>query len=239
MEHPWYGRSETFYGTGLPARRIVSYAASFGSQDARWGLHPWWAEKLTRFHALSVRDENSRAMVQAATGIEPELVLDPCLQFPRGPAAEPAAARAYVAVYGHNFPAWYAERVRAWASARKLSLISIGYRTEWADEQRLDADAESFRQLIAGAEAVATNFFHGCVFALLGRRPFACAASPYRMNKLRDLLHSLGAGAHLTREGDGPTRFDSLLGNPLDPAIDENLAQLRQRSARFLDHVLA
>jgi hypothetical protein len=239
MEHPWYGSREIFYGTGLPAARIVSYAASFGSQEARWGLHPWWADKLRAFSALSVRDENSRAMVKGATGIDPELVLDPCLQFPPETGSEAADETPYVALYGHSFPAWYAERVRAWAGRRGLRLISIGYRNAWADEQRLDAGPEDFRRTIARSAAVATNFFHGCVFALLHRRPFASAGSRYRMNKVRDLLHSLDAAAHLTSEADGAERFEALLGQPLAPAIETRLAALRRSSSRFLDHALA
>ena len=40
---------------------------------------------------------------------------------------------------------------------------------------------------MAAAESVATNFFHGCIFALLNNKPFACVGSAYRSNKLRGL----------------------------------------------------
>jgi hypothetical protein len=36
---------------------------------------------------------------------------------------------------------------------------------------------------MARAEAVATNFFHGCVFALLNDTPFVCETSAYRRNR--------------------------------------------------------
>lgn len=237
MRHPWYGGKAIFYGEGVRARRLASYAASFGNHDASEGLHEWWADGLRRFDAISVRDDNARAMVRNALGIEPTLVLDPCLQFPPqvAPAQEPES---YAAVYGHNFPERYARGVRDWADRRGVKLISIGYRNDWADEQRIDAGPDDFAALIAGSQAVATNFFHGTVFALLNARPFAAVTSTYRSNKLRDLMSKLGGEAHLISETDGADRFDTLLGTPLDPAITQRIAALRVQSSAFLDHVL-
>jgi hypothetical protein len=236
MRHPWYGGKAIFYGEGIKAKRLASYAASFGNHDASEGLHEWWADRLRRFDAISVRDDNARAMVRDAIGVEPTLVLDPCLQFPPkvAPAVEPSP---YAAVYGHNFPDWYAQAVRAWADRRGIRLISIGYRNDWADEQRIDAGPDDFAALIAGAQAVATNFFHGTVFALLNARPFAAVTSAYRSNKLRDLMSKLGGEAHLVGEQDDAGRFDTLLGTPLDPAIARRIDTLRVQSNAFLDHV--
>src|SRR5688572_26489918 len=81
FHHPWYGGCPLFFGSGLRADRLTAYAGSFGNYDAAEGLGPEWAERLRRFAAISVRDENSRALVATALTQEPELVLDPCLQF--------------------------------------------------------------------------------------------------------------------------------------------------------------
>ncbi|HEY6916334.1 MAG TPA: polysaccharide pyruvyl transferase family protein [Allosphingosinicella sp.] len=238
MRHPWYGGKPIFYGVGLRARRFASYAASFGNHNAAEDLGGWWADRLRGFSAISVRDENSRIMVRHALNIEPELVLDPCLQFPPALAApEPDDAAPYVAIYGHGFPAWYEEAVRYFARRRGYRLLSIGYRNDWADAQHIDAGPEEFARLIAGSAAVATNFFHGCVFALLNGKPFACASSFYRANKVRDLMHTVGSDAHLAGEED-VGRIDALLDGPLDPAIASRIDGLRSRSSRYLDHVL-
>jgi Polysaccharide pyruvyl transferase len=240
QHHPWYRGYSLFYGAGLNARRLVSYAASFGNHDASDGLDDGSAANLRAFAAISVRDDNSRRLVRDALGAEPELVLDPCLQFP--PTVEPngeAAEPAYVAVYGHSFPAWFGLAVRDWATSRGLRLLSIGYRNDWADEQRIAAGPEEFARLIAQAAAVATNFFHGCVFALLNRKPFACVSSDYRSNKVRDLMRSVGTEARLVTEAAGPSIYAELLDPPLDPAIADRLAVLRRQSDRYLDHALA
>jgi Polysaccharide pyruvyl transferase len=238
LRHPWYGGRAIFYGAGLRAGRLVSYAASFGNHDASDGLDGWWAGKLRDFAAISVRDENSRTLVRGALGTEPDLVLDPCLQFPRVIGACKATPDApYAVVYGHGFPDWFKQAARRWADARRYRLVSIGYRNDWADEQRITADPEEFAGLMAGAAAVATNFFHGCVFALLNTKPFACPPSSYRSNKVRDLTQALGAGKHLVADGAGD--FEPAMDEPPTPAILGRIAELRQRSDRYLDHALA
>src|SRR3546814_6421663 len=87
----------------------------------------------------------------------------PCLQFPGPAARRGASGEGYVALYGHNFPEWLCLSVRHWARARGLPIRSIGYRNDWAAEQWLEAGPLEFAELMAGADAVVTNLFHGCV----------------------------------------------------------------------------
>src|SRR3546814_15675882 len=98
-------------------------------------------------------------------------------------------------------------------------LLSIGYRNDWADEQHITAGPEDFARIMAQSAAVATNFFHGCVFALLNAKPFVCASSPYRFNKVRDLAHAVGAEKHLVAEDAADSHYASLLEEGLNPAI--------------------
>lgn len=186
LSHPWYARCGLFYGDGLQARRLVSYAASFGNHEPDYGLAPEWADRLRRFEHVSVRDEASADIVERALGIRPPLVLDPCLQFPQVGASNPQAGeRGSLLVYGHGFSPAFTERIGSWAHAHGLPIVSIGYRNDWADRQWLEAGPHDFATAMAGATAVATNFFHGCVFALRHGRPFVCEESQYRSNKVR------------------------------------------------------
>ncbi|MFZ5676385.1 MAG: polysaccharide pyruvyl transferase family protein [Pseudomonadota bacterium] len=238
LRHPWYGGCPLFYGEGLPPR-FVSYAASFGNCAMAGGLGERWSKKLRRFEAISIRDENSRVLVREATEREPELVLDPCLQFP--PAIGKPLTRIgppYVAVYGHDFPQWFAEALRLWAEPRRLRLISIGYRNGWADEQYITAGPHEFAVFLANAEAVATNFFHGCVFALANRKPFACVVSDYRSTKVTDLTHNLAADEHLVTEETPAAGYERALAKKIAPEIIYRIEQLRTRSRAYLDTVL-
>lgn len=239
FRHPWYGGKPIFFGSGLQAERLISYAASFGNHDVTEGIHPHWAEQLRRFAALSVRDDNSRLLVKSATDREAELVLDPCLLFPQ--PAQPKALQGsepYALVYGHSFPAWLEEPARAWSRRTGIPLVSVGYRIQWANEQRISAGPSEFARLMAEARAVITNFFHGCVFALLNGKPFIAVPSAYRLNKVRDLASALGAEQRIIDESTPDTVTAMLLEEKPEAAIGERIDDHRRRSNAFLDEAL-
>ena len=237
LSHPWFGNKPLFYGESARTRKLVAYAASFGNW--RGELPELWAARLRRFDAIAVRDDNSQAIVQRALGNAPDLVLDPCLAFGEHiiscgevPSGE------YLAVYGHNFSEHLAQRVRAVAAARDLPLISIGYRNAWADEQWLEVGPHQFAALMRNAAGVATNFFHGCVFALLNAKPLACEVTDYRSVKISDLLAKLGAQSHLTGAQTSDATFDELLRTPLELAVTQRIVELRAQSAAWLAEAL-
>jgi hypothetical protein len=238
--HPWYGKCGLFYGEGIRTKQLISYAASFGNYDASLGLETTWVEKLQNFSSISVRDENSRTIIRHTIGIEPDLVLDPCLQFPI--EAEKRELdhlnRPYIAVYGHNFSHPFAQGVKKYAREKKLPLISIGYRNDWADEQWLTADPHDFAHFMVQSEAVATNFFHGCVFALSNAKSFACEKSFYRSNKIQGLMNKLDGEKHLISEDASSNIYHERLGAALDPHILQKIDHFREMSTLFLDRAL-
>ncbi len=238
FRHPWYAAKPLFFGEGVWASRLVSYAASFGNHDAGDGIDAQWAARLRRFTAISVRDANAQDLVRQALDRTPPLVLDPVLQFgelvPRG---RPDGDR-YALVYGHGLPDWLAAAMRRWSARTGIRLHSIGYRNDWADTHEIDAGPEAFAQRVAGASALVTNFFHGCVFALVNGTPFVTAPSPYRFNKVRDLAAALDAGRHIVAPDTADERYDALLGEPHDPRIAAQVTRLRAQSTRFLADAL-
>jgi hypothetical protein len=240
FRHPWYGSKPIFFGDGLKAGRLVSYAASFGNHSAWDGMNSGWADKLGRFSAISVRDENSWHLVRNGTGRDPTLVLDPCLQFADAiPVERKSNERPFALIYGHDFPAWLRTKVRRWASGRGLRLISVGYSNRFADEQRIAADPQDFARLMASAQAVVTNFFHGCVFAMLNGKPWASAPSEYRSIKIPDLAATLGAKHRLVDEATSGEQLAELLETPIRPHVAANIAQARARSNDYLHAALS
>jgi hypothetical protein len=234
LRHPWYAGRRAFWGDGLKAKRVVSYAASFGNYSCWEGLGAPFTEYLERFDAISVRDENSWWMLKNALGREFDTVLDPALQFPLAPEGEWTGPETpFALVYGHNFTPEYARAVRAWADARGLPLLSLGYRNDWADAQWLDAGPHDFAHAMARASAVATNFFHGCVFALRSGKPFACETSEYRSIKVRGLMELLGGLDRLVPDGELGERLDT----PCD--FEARLTELREASDAYLDRALS
>jgi hypothetical protein len=239
FRHPWYGSKPIFWGEGLKARRLVSYAASFGNHSAWDGIHPAWARKLHRFSSISVRDQNSWHLVRGAGQPEPELVLDPCLLFPGPAQTKPRPGTPYALVYGHGFPAWLKRLARRWSYGSGLRLVSIGYSNEFAHEQRISDGPMEFAQLMAGASAVITNFFHGCVFSLLNGKPWASAPSDYRSIKIPDLAATIGASHRIVDSSTDDERFAELMQMPVQPSVEAAMARLRASSEAYLDAALA
>ena len=236
FRHPWYGGCPIFFGDGLRAGRLISYGASFGNHDAVDGIHPDWAAKLRKFASLSVRDANSSALVERALNVEPELVLDPCLLFPAVVDAPPGTASDdYALVYGHGFPDWLTGALMRWSRDRGIRLISVGYRNPWCDEQHISAGPLEFAGLMAGSRAVITNFFHGCVFALLNGKPLVGAPSPYRFNKVRDLAAAVGMQRRLVRAETSDEELCELLETAVEQSVADRIADLRRRSGAFVD----
>ena len=240
LNHPWYGRHPLFYGDGIKATRLISYAASFGNYPAAWGLEVEWAEKLRNFDAISVRDFNSQLIVKNALGFEPPMVLDPCLQFPVHPDERDLThlPQKYLAVYGHNFSDFFIREIKHFAINNNLPLISIGYCNDWADEQWLTADPHDFAHFITNAAAVATNFFHGCVFSLHNAKPFVCETTPYRTIKVQGLMDKVGGETHLVTENTPASVYTAQLNSPVNPSILQKIDLLRQSSNAYLDRAL-
>ena len=229
LRHPWYAGVPAFWGQGLNARRVVSYAASFGNYSCWEGIGEPFTDNLRRFDAVSVRDENSWWMLKNALGWEVETVLDPVLQFPIPPEGTWTGPDGpFALVYGHNFSSEFARSVREWADRRGLPLLSVGYRNDWADAQWLSAGPLDFAHAVPQASAVATNFFHGCAFALREGKPFACETTPYRSIKVRGLMELLGGLDRLVPSGDVGDRLD------IPGDFNDRLAELRATSNAYL-----
>jgi hypothetical protein len=239
-KHAWYGGKGLFFGIGLRCAALVAHAASFGSHSSNESLAPSLSNALRRFASITVRDMNSQAIVRNAIGLEPDIVLDPCLHFEPSPDTDGGVPlQPYAVVYGVGFSPAFARCVADWARVKGIRLVSVGYRNDWADENRLFASPDDFVQLMRRAQAVATNYFHGCVFALRYARPFLCETTPYREIKIRDLLATLGADRHRFWQGDAEEACTQRLSEPLSQDILIRIQALRESSQAKLERTLA
>jgi hypothetical protein len=239
--HPWLGGVPMFFGEALKPRRLASYAASFGNYDASRGLSSEWAERLKRFSHISVRDDNSNALIETSLGSKPAMVLDPCLQFlpePQASSSRLIPSSPYVLVYGHAFLPELVNEVREWSRSRNLRIVSVGYRNTWTDESLLTANPDDFVHLFKGATAVVTSYFHGCVFSLRFQRPFMAQLSKYRSIKVTNLLSSVGA-SHRTYNAKHPSSAATLLDTPLEQSVLDRIAERRRDSDAFIERCLA
>lgn len=176
------GYARDLFGHGSRAKRIISYAASFGNTTlesiGRAGIREDLQVDLRRFESFSVRDRNSQAIIEDLTGITPSIHVDPALAFDlmsresRIPYERPHE-RPYIIVYAYPGRLSHEENnaLRALADSQGLEILTFGGFQACGD-RFVDCDPFSLLSYFRDAEAVVTDTFHGTVFSIINQRPF-------------------------------------------------------------------
>lgn len=202
QSNPSVGFSSDLFGASSKARRLITYAASCGnttiSKLDEFGVADEVAGWLSRFDALSVRDENTATVVRGLTGNDPVRNLDPVLAYDFlneiEPPANPIKGRYLIAyAYSDRLTAKECAALRTYADERSLKIVNIGGVQGCCDEF---ADLNPFEVIAAfkGAECVLTDTFHGTILSVITERPFATIVRKQgygNAEKLNDLLARL------------------------------------------------
>ena len=105
------GFSRQLFGKDNKAKRLISYAASFGSTTyeklKQYHIDQEVADLLLQFDSISVRDENSKEIIEKLCNISPQCHIDPVLlyDFPEVDDIS-VSLKNYIVVYA------YADRIK-------------------------------------------------------------------------------------------------------------------------------
>ncbi|WP_197420351.1 polysaccharide pyruvyl transferase family protein [Mycobacterium sp. NAZ190054] len=247
------GYSRDLFGHGTPARRLISYAASFGNTTyakiCSAGIEANISADLARFDALSVRDRNSREIINRLIGLEAQIHVDPALAYdlvndkhvPSGRLhADP-----YIIVYGYSGRLASDENaaLRDFARRAGAKILTFGGVQECGDAF-VECSPFELLAYFRDALAIVTDTFHGTIFSIINHRPFgtiirtSTAGSYGNEEKLSYLLESFGLAS---RRITSAQMIDDLLLTPVDDtAIDALLLTERRRSKKYLaENVIA
>lgn len=197
------GFSPELFGQGNRAKKLISYAASFGNTTItkleKHGVNYKIAEWLKAFNAISVRDQNSGDIVKKLTGIEPEYNLDPVLMYDFiGKCKEipqQVPDKKYMILYGYSgrFSKAECKAIRTFADNKGLKVFCIGGVQDCCDKF-IDVNPFEVIAYFQHADYVVTDTFHGTIMSVITHRKFV---SVVRKNgygnsqKLKDLLERL------------------------------------------------
>lgn len=234
-----------FFGDFTEGRKIA-YAPSFGIPRIPDGMEEELKGYLSRFSALSVREEQGRQIVRDLTGQDVPVVLDPTLLLKKEDwgvlAAEPARPRGYILCYCISKPGPLTTYVRRLAEETGLPVVQLcGIREKVHPKADcvLDAGPAQFLGLFRGAGYVCTNSFHGTVFSLLFEKPFFTSVAPAEMaspeqSRTYSLLKTLELTDRIVGKGDTAGLTD-----PIDyTAAGRRLEEARNHSLTFLQDAL-
>ena len=204
----WFGFSPQLYGEGLDAAKVITYAASFGATTidklSKLKLKDEVAKMLREnFSQLSVRDENSKAVVEGLTGTEPVMHVDPVLIYDYAAYMPKVKRKAdYIIVY--SYPGRISDKheiaaIKAFARKKKLRLLSIGHYFPWCDDVVVPTPFEVLAYF-RDAAYVVTDTFHGSVFSIKYNKKFCTIVREMNNQKLTYLLKQFGLESRIVSD---------------------------------------
>lgn len=190
IRNPSFRWREQFFGVGLQADRLSAYAPSMGQTRCEdLADQPALVQGLRTFDDLSARDAATVDAVSRLTGRQVAHVLDPTFLIDWRPYIEPAQVKDALLVYSYALDKPTLASLRQYAKSHGLRLVATGMSHDWADEL-VCATPFEFLGLLQSARAVATDTFHGTIFAALMGANFVVLGSNPR-NKLKALIDEL------------------------------------------------
>lgn len=241
------GYSPELFGKDHHAKRLITYAASFGNTTLdkmkKYNKTDEIGALLKQFDAISVRDANSGAIVEQLTGKEPVYHLDPvltydymncCNQIPQIHTNEKyLILYAYAGRISNNEADWISQ----YAKKKNLKVYAIGGIQKCAD-RFIDCSPFEVLAYFNNAEEVITDTFHGSIFSVITHRPFttlirkSVGNSYGNEEKLRDLLERLGLNARITTKVEDAENINRML---IDYSkIDRILKKCREDAKQYL-----
>ena len=201
---------EPYFLTFAPENaKKISFAASFGVSDIDSNLRERYKDYLSRYDFISVREQNACNIVKQLVDKDVECVLDPTLLLTKDEWMKVAKQydnipERYVLVYTlFESPAIFnlAKRIAREKGISVLRIAKRAYFVSRIDGIRniSDAGPAEFISLIAGADYVVTDSFHGTAFSVNLGIPFSVVVSSKKKNNSRmvSLLDVVGLGKHL------------------------------------------
>jgi hypothetical protein len=242
------GYSRDLFGHRSSARRVISYAGSFGNTTLEkietFGIRRDLEEDFAKFADISVRDRNSAQIIEALTGRMPVINVDPTLAYDimgledRIPPERQHDGK-YLVVYGYSGRLSQEENkhLKEYARAAGLRILCFGGVQECCDEF-VDCNPFELLAYFRDAEAVLTDTFHGTIFSIINQRPFGTiirrsSGHAYgNEEKLGFLLKTLGLSCQRVTE---ITQIAEILGQEIDyRSVNETLVRERTRSFQYL-----
>ncbi len=227
-----------------PAEKRCAYAPSFGITAIGDKHLDAYKQVLGDYALLSAREQKGADLVRELTGREDcPVVLDPTLlvenDYWRSITPKNALGR-YVLVFQLNPVPEAVEFARKLAERKGIKLYIMTQSARNALKGKLgrdsyisDAGPMDFLSLIAGAECVVTDSFHGTALSICFERPFfTCVAGGSKVgSRLENILSLLGLKDRLLTPATDPEA-------PIDyAAVKEKERALRAQSMVFLKQV--
>lgn len=232
---PLIGRDLVYFSKHLSAKKIISYAASFGTVKEDVLFDDEIKKQLKNINFISVRDRNSLDLLDRLN-FQAEEVLDPVFLFDFSSQARVPKQKDYILVYG-LFDEEAAKKIRLLAEKTGKKILAVGYRQAWADKSIIFLPPFEWLGYFINADIVFTTMFHGMVFSLVNEKEVFVIKTPYREHKVGRFLTDLGLEHRWVRSGEDWHLQEF---KPIDYSrVNKILLEKKAASKNFLERALA
>ena len=217
--------------------KVISYAASFGTDTIAKNKKKKYAKYLKQMEAISVREEKGKELVTQLTGRENIYVhVDPTFLLTaeewRNTEKKPNLYKGekYILKYflGEKNNE-INQKLEEFAKARNLLIIDVTSR----ESPYYNIGPSEFLFLERNAELIVTDSFHSCVFAIIYERPFVVAERKEKnFGSMGSRICTLLDKFHLEHRKYDDNNWKEMVHNPIDYSDVKRILTL-ERNASF------
>lgn len=198
-----WGLSPNLLGADINADKIITYAVSCGyttyDKLVELGVEEKVSSYLNNIDSFSVRDKNTFEFIKKLIDKDSIYHLDPVFLYGfEDEIKEKQLGYEYVLIYAYDGRIKNKEEIRAiqkFAKDNNLKTLSAGLYQSWCDKN-ISADPFEILGYVKNARYVVTDTFHGSVFAIKYKKPFAVLIRDSNKEKLSDLLSRFALENH-------------------------------------------
>ena len=233
----------------------VAYSTSFGVSSLPEKYLLEVSDFLESFDAVSVRELTGASIIRKACNLDVPVVCDPTMLldkeawFSIANSDYVASDSPYIFCYFLGKNIWNRQCARLLAEKKHCKIVALTHIDEhiafddgYADFQPYDVGPSEFLQLIANAEYVCTDSFHGTAFSCLFGRPFfsfrrhESNGSQSTNSRIDTLLEKLCLQDRACATKDD---FSSILDKQIDfSGVEAAIGEYRSFSMSFLQEAL-
>ena len=228
------GYSLELFGKGHNAKRVVSYAASFGNTTLdkldKYNIKKEIAGYLKKFDSISVRDENTGNIIKCLTEKNFEYNLDPVLIYDYinkcNDIPQTIEESNYIVLYGYSgrFTDEECNFIKNYIKEKNLKIYCIGGVQNCCDKF-IDCSPFKVIAYFQHAEFVITDTFHGTIMSIITHKRFVSLVRKNgygNFEKLTDLLNRINLTSRII---ENITFLDEILNNPINYDDVDNIIQ--------------
>lgn len=228
------------FGYFFPNMKVISYAASFGTDTIAKNKQKRYAKYLRRMDAISVREEKGKSLAMQLTGREDiYLHVDPTLLLT---AEEWLAVEKRPKQYNNEkyiLKYFLGEKnselnrkVEEFAKLQGLSIIDVIS----PNSPYYNIGPSEFLFLERNAELIVTDSFHACVFAIINKRSFIVAERQEKeLQSMGSRIDTLLNKFHLEERKYNGGSIDKMAESQIDYSYVNKILELeRNASIQYL-----